>query len=168
MIKKRNIKLSILFMIFLFNLFFGIAWTSTDKVYFNAGGDIACYKNTNIAKWLNFSALLLDEEEYIFVFNSSGNVGNCSLFYREINGSCCPIGMSCNITNGQCYQNPKNYCEELKTREECENPLNSIERGTRTFQELQLPGFETCGEEESFYDSLLSCLLYTSPSPRDS
>ncbi|MEM4605541.1 MAG: hypothetical protein QW103_00695 [Candidatus Pacearchaeota archaeon] len=160
----------ILFSIFLSFLFFSFvsSWTSTEPIQVLPEG-VSCNRTASYAAWINTSweinsmgTPFLFSRPIVVVFNSSGNVGNCSLYSSpfSIENSCCPISYNCNSITGVCSRgtdNLNNYCDSLKTKEECEGP-NSLQYGNLTMWELNVEGKELCGE--SIYISQL-CLNHS-------
>lgn len=85
-------------------------------------GGVGCYSTGTLAYWI------IGSNET--VFNSSGNVGNCSKYYdSSIVGSkkCCPVNYDCNLNSGQCSLNvaPLAGCSRYNNSLECNSaPLD--------------------------------------------
>ncbi|MEM4182115.1 MAG: hypothetical protein QXX68_03145 [Candidatus Pacearchaeota archaeon] len=142
--EKRLLYLSVILpFLIIFSLFFISGWQSSQPVIIYTEG-INCNSTENFAEWIN--ATFWQNNILIFfpisvVFNSSGNVGNCSLY----NKTCCPIDYRCNNRTGMCEKILSNYCENILTREKCEDVGNRTYFGNLTFFELKLSGWELCG-----------------------
>ncbi|GEM_PF-4526110 len=155
--KIKSSFLSIFFIILSLS-FVRSSWVPSDeRVVYSVG--INCEKNESFARWINVSAISggnIEISNFFVVFNSSGNVGNCSLFGQPFyNGSfCCPIDYYCNNTNGVCIKQIRNYCDGL-SRENCEGQ-NSLFFGNLTFFELKLTGWENCGKEMAINNSCVN------------
>jgi hypothetical protein len=102
---------------------FASAWTGITTQYWNDG--VGCSNSNNFAVWTNITkigaATTYSVLNLSVVFNSSGNVGNCSKYRHISNITCCPTGYECNLISGKCNPRLDRLCEDFKTKESCES-----------------------------------------------
>lgn len=103
---------------------FASSWVGTDTRYYTEGK--GCFVDKNYAEWTETTGGDPPVTKTLkVVFNSSGNVGNCSEFSEETNETCCPAGYRC--VNSKCVPEVNDPCEEFGNRRECENAnMNTI------------------------------------------
>ncbi len=106
--------------LFLFGLCYFVSGNSGfSEIDFTNNG-LACNSSNYLAYWANLTAEG-DFNIIKYVFNSSGSIGNCSLFYGELGIACCPLNYECNLLTGECEESSAGrYCEKYTTQESCE------------------------------------------------
>lgn len=117
----KRTKFILLVLMLLAGPMFTSAWTGITTQYWNEG--VGCSNSNNLAVWTNITRITGNYQisNLSVVFNSSGNVGNCSEYKDVSNVTCCPIGYECNLISGTCNPRLDRLCEDFETRESCES-----------------------------------------------
>jgi hypothetical protein len=150
---NKNIFLAL---IVLFSLNFVFAESNLGFGYSQVSfsGGVGCFSNVTNSYWISSTNLT--------VFNSSGSVGNCSLFFNPaVVGSraCCPTGYSCNLATGRCASSNQAGCAQYNTSSECSADVNFVAPSSVEYV-LSKPG--ACLNQTSYVNSSgASCVNYS-------
>ncbi len=128
--------------LYLFFLLFSLGFVSAASYY--GESSVTLYGGTMCVSGSTFSYWSIDSLNET-VYNSSGNVGNCSKYYvSSVFGSspCCPTGYDCSFSTGKCVSNSITSCAQYNSSESCNSaPLNIASSSVES--QLSSPGLCT-------------------------
>jgi hypothetical protein len=118
-------------------------------------GGVGCYSSSTLSYWI------IGSNET--VFNSTGNVGNCSRYYNpSIVGStgCCPTNYFCSLSSGQCSRTTQTGCAQYNTSDDCRNDVNRV--ADASFESLYPSLGDICRSQTSYQSAMgNSCINFS-------